>query len=93
MRQGYFARKPPLCINHERYGLQANVRQEIKETVLGRGLDPTHLQGEEKEAVAGLIEEKLNAFLRAHGITGAAVTGVNLPENRTFEISFGLSVN
>jgi len=40
-----------------------------------------------------LIEEKLNAFLRAHGITGAAVTGVNLPENRTFEISFGLSVN
>ncbi|MCL6448431.1 MAG: DUF4127 family protein [Armatimonadetes bacterium] len=75
------------------WAYQANVRQEIKQTVLGRGLDPAHLQGEEKEAVAGVIEEKLNAFLRAHGITGAVVTGVNLPKNRTFEISFGLSIN
>ena len=72
---------------------QANVRQKIKQAIIARGLDPTNLQEKEKEIFAKLAEEKLNAFLQEHGITGAAVTGVDFPENRTFEIAFDLKIN
>lgn len=57
------------------WAYQANVRQEIKQTVIKRGLEPSNLQGVEKEAVEELVQKKLNAFLQEHGSFAAAVTG------------------
>ncbi len=73
------------------WAYQANVRQEIKQTVLKLGLDPYNLRGEQKEAVEELVQKKLNTFLQEHGSFPATVTEVKLPWNRVFEISFELS--
>lgn len=54
------------------------------------GLDPYDLKGEEKRVAAQLIQKRLNAFLRGHGIPNVTITGVNLPLDRIFEIHFDL---
>lgn len=71
------------------WAYQANVRQAVKKALVEMGMDPYVLDGTGKEQAEQLIQEKLNTFLRGHGVN-LQVSGVRLPWNRLFEIDFAV---